>query len=266
MVSCIYFTILPIYLCTLRSEGNTNIIIIIIISKYTITFFYTFLQKNDNTNTVSGKYGSHPERCVWPGRDGLRTARGQWSQRLWEECRLSYAERRRGCVVGKWTPPRMMSALTFWVILYLHRYITIPEDNEAYELWCEGACDFCRIFIVSERCRGFFLKAFVLHGCHVYILLSLLLTVTRDRAWSPFLRQSWCTNSRSAICCWVIWLSSDHISVFSLRSVLSWRLDPLLSTCCGPSWRYVYSYAMPTQCELFHVRSWHRTLSLPFGL
>ena len=31
MVSCIYFTILPIYLCTLRSEGNTDIIIIIII-------------------------------------------------------------------------------------------------------------------------------------------------------------------------------------------------------------------------------------------
>ena len=31
MVSCIYFTILPIYLCTLRSEGNKNIIIIIII-------------------------------------------------------------------------------------------------------------------------------------------------------------------------------------------------------------------------------------------
>ena len=29
MVSCIYFTILPIYLCTLRSEGNKNIIIII---------------------------------------------------------------------------------------------------------------------------------------------------------------------------------------------------------------------------------------------
>ena len=31
MVSCIYFTILPIYLCTLRSEGNKIYYIIIII-------------------------------------------------------------------------------------------------------------------------------------------------------------------------------------------------------------------------------------------
>ena len=38
MVSCIYFTILPIYLCTLRSEGNTNIIIIIIM--YHITLYF----------------------------------------------------------------------------------------------------------------------------------------------------------------------------------------------------------------------------------
>ena len=35
MVSCIYFTILPIYLCTLRSEGNENIIIIIIFDNVT---------------------------------------------------------------------------------------------------------------------------------------------------------------------------------------------------------------------------------------
>ena len=38
MVSCIYFTILPIYLCTLRSEGNK--ILLLYIYYYYIIYMY----------------------------------------------------------------------------------------------------------------------------------------------------------------------------------------------------------------------------------
>ena len=48
MVSCIHFTILPIYLCTLRSEGNKNIIIIIIICN--VSNLLKFVLFADDTN------------------------------------------------------------------------------------------------------------------------------------------------------------------------------------------------------------------------